>query len=251
MPVPEWSLSAHALIIASFALGDPDAIQNEDEFLMSLNRFNVMASRPRVKLILFISRQIVDHPMGHVLSAGTELKHRQNLGEGIDGQPEPEHLRGAAQPGAQLVQLQVRKMEMAEEALVQGVRVPACTGEPPRNRGLSKAEDPLGRGRVQPFGQRREHHSDLVRGGFQAIQRGVASGTEGAVASLTTERLDLLSTAMLAVPDKRMDVSVCDAKVRALRVRTGEALGVDPLGCSPSAFHLRPGTHRHGSRSHS
>ncbi len=49
------------VIIASFALGDPDAIQNEDEFLMSLNRFNVMASRPRVKLILFISRQIVDH----------------------------------------------------------------------------------------------------------------------------------------------------------------------------------------------
>jgi len=33
------------VIIASFALGDPDAIQDEDEFLMSLNRFNVMASR--------------------------------------------------------------------------------------------------------------------------------------------------------------------------------------------------------------
>jgi superfamily I DNA and/or RNA helicase len=31
------------VIIASFALGDQDAIQDEDEFLMSLNRFNVMA----------------------------------------------------------------------------------------------------------------------------------------------------------------------------------------------------------------
>ena len=31
---------------------------------MSLNRFNVMASRPRVKLILFVSRQIVDHLSG-------------------------------------------------------------------------------------------------------------------------------------------------------------------------------------------
>lgn len=49
------------IIIASFALGDPDAIQNEDEFLMSLNRFNVMASRARAKLILFVSRQVVDH----------------------------------------------------------------------------------------------------------------------------------------------------------------------------------------------
>ncbi len=86
--------------------------------------------------------------MSHVLCAGTKLKHRQNLREGIDGQPEPEHLRGTAQLRAQLVQLEVPEMEMAEEALVQGVRVPACTSEPPRNRGLSKAEDPLGGGRV-------------------------------------------------------------------------------------------------------
>jgi DNA replication ATP-dependent helicase Dna2 len=49
------------VMIASFALGDPDAIQEEDEFLMSLNRFNVMASRARAKLILFVSRQVVDH----------------------------------------------------------------------------------------------------------------------------------------------------------------------------------------------
>ena len=31
---------------------------------------------------------------------------------------------------------------MAEDALVQGVRVPACTSEPSRHRGLLKAEDP-------------------------------------------------------------------------------------------------------------
>jgi DNA replication ATP-dependent helicase/nuclease Dna2 len=49
------------VIVASFALGDPDAIQNEDEFLMSLNRFNVMASRARAKLIVLVSRQVVDH----------------------------------------------------------------------------------------------------------------------------------------------------------------------------------------------
>ncbi len=54
------------VIIASFAIGDPDAIQNEDEFLMSLNRFNVMASRPRTKLIVFVSREIVDHLSGEI-----------------------------------------------------------------------------------------------------------------------------------------------------------------------------------------
>lgn len=49
------------VIIASYALGDPDAIADEDEFLMSLNRFNVMASRPRAKLIVLVSREVVDH----------------------------------------------------------------------------------------------------------------------------------------------------------------------------------------------
>ncbi len=52
------------VIIASYALGDPDAIADEDEFLMSLNRFNVMASRPRAKLIVLVSREIVDHLSG-------------------------------------------------------------------------------------------------------------------------------------------------------------------------------------------
>ncbi len=49
------------IIIASFSLGDPDAIFNEEEFLMSLNRFNVMASRARAKLIVFVSQEVVDH----------------------------------------------------------------------------------------------------------------------------------------------------------------------------------------------
>jgi hypothetical protein len=49
------------VILATFALGDPDAISDEDQFLMSLNRFNVMASRTRAKLIVFVSQEIVDH----------------------------------------------------------------------------------------------------------------------------------------------------------------------------------------------
>ena len=49
------------VIIASFALGDPDQIEDEEEFLMRLNRFNVMASRARAKLVVLVSRQVVDH----------------------------------------------------------------------------------------------------------------------------------------------------------------------------------------------
>jgi hypothetical protein len=188
--------------------------------------------------------QGVNDRMGHVLRAGTELKHRQNLGTGIEGQPEPQHLGGAAQSGANFVQLQVRKMQVAEGVLMQELSVPACTSEPPGNRGVSKAENPLGRGRVEPFGQRREHDGDLLRGGFQPVQRRVASRTEGGVALLAAKRLDALSAAMLAIPNQSMPSSISVAKVRALPVRTGEPFGVDPLGGSPSAFYLRPRTYR-------
>jgi hypothetical protein len=73
----------------------------------------------------------------------------------------------------------------------------------------------------------------------------VASSTERGAAGLTTERLDPLSMTMLPIPDESMDVSVCDPEVRTLVIRTGEAVGVYPLGCSSSAFHLTPGTYRH------
>jgi DNA replication ATP-dependent helicase Dna2 len=49
------------IMLATFALGDPDAISDEDEFLLSLNRFNVMTSRARAKLIVFVSQEVVDH----------------------------------------------------------------------------------------------------------------------------------------------------------------------------------------------
>ncbi|TMD44115.1 MAG: hypothetical protein E6I90_10015 [Chloroflexi bacterium] len=188
--------------------------------------------------------QNVDDRMRHVLRAGTQLEHRQNLGAGIDDQPQPQNLLGAAQPGAQLVQLEVREMQMAEDALVQGVRVPACSSEPSRHRGLSKAKDPLCGGKVEPFGQSREHHGDLLRGRFQAIQGGVASSAQRGAARLTAKGLDLLGTAMLAIADQRVDLGIGDAKVPALRVGTGVALRVDAFGSPSATFHFTPGTHR-------
>ena len=89
--------------------------------------------------------QGMNDAMGHVLGARTELEHGKNFRTGVDGQPEPQHLRMAAEPGSQFIQLKMREVEMAEEALVQGVRVPARTREPPRHRGLSKALRPARR----------------------------------------------------------------------------------------------------------
>jgi hypothetical protein len=62
--------------------------------------------------------QGVDKLMCHVLRAGTQLEHGQNFGARINGQPQPEHLFGSAQPGSQFVQLQMRELEVAEKVRV-------------------------------------------------------------------------------------------------------------------------------------
>ena len=115
---------------------------------------------------------------------------------------------------------------------------------------MSVAEDPLGGGSIQSFGQRRQHHSDLVRGRFQTVQGGMAPSAERGAAGLAAKGLDVLGLAMLAIPNQRVDLSIGDAEVGALRVGTGEAFGVDPLGRSPAAFDLAPRAHRHRSKSH-
>lgn len=61
--------------------------------------------------------------MGHGLCPGAELKHRQNLGTGIDGEPEPLDLLGVAQPGAQFVQLEMGGAGCESSARAGPVRV--------------------------------------------------------------------------------------------------------------------------------
>ena len=162
----------------------------------------------------------------------------------IDGQPQPQDLFGVVQPGAQFVQLDIRKLEMTEKMLVEALSVLPCAGQPGDDRRLTVAEDPLGGGRVQAFGQSRQDHGDLVRGSLQPVQWGVAPGTERGVAGLTTKRLDPLCRTMLAISDERVDVSIGDPEVCALLIGTSKALGVHSLGYSPPAFHFMPGPNR-------
>src|SRR5215472_12551584 len=91
--------------------------------------------------------------MGHVLGARTELEHGKNFRTGVDDQPQPQHLRMAAEPGSQFIQLEIGKLEMTENVVVQGLSMRARASQPGGDRRLSKAEDPRGRGSVQPFGQ--------------------------------------------------------------------------------------------------
>src|SRR5512135_678839 len=137
---------------------------------------------------------------------------------------------------------------MAEGPLVQGLGMLASASQPGGDRGWSKAEDPRGRRRIQSFSQRREHHGDLLRGCFQAVQRRVASSAERGAARLATKRLDRFSAAMSAIPNERMEGSVGVAEVGALPVGTSKPFSVDAFGGSPPTFHLAPRAYRTRSR---
>src|SRR6266849_6879914 len=126
---------------------------------------------------------------------------------------------------------------------MEDLSMPACTSEPSSDCGLTIAEDPFGSGSIQSFGQRRQHHCDLLRGCFQTVQGGMAPSTERGAARLAAKGLDELGTAMLAVPNQRVDLIIGNADIGALLVGTGEACGVYSLRCSPSAFHLTPWTY--------
>ena len=58
------------------------------------------------------------------------------------------HVLRAAQSGTQFIQLEVRELEMGEDALMQGLCMPASAREPGGDGGLPLAENPFGRGRV-------------------------------------------------------------------------------------------------------
>ena len=59
--VEKYQGGERQVMIASFSVGDPDVVAQEEEFLLGLNRFNVMASRARAKLIVLVSDQLLDH----------------------------------------------------------------------------------------------------------------------------------------------------------------------------------------------
>ncbi|MEO0855579.1 MAG: AAA domain-containing protein [Bacteroidota bacterium] len=76
------------VIVASFGLGDPDLIEAEDEFLYSLTRFNVMASRARAKLIVLTTRTLVDH-LSNDADVLNESRLLKGFAEGFCRDPRP------------------------------------------------------------------------------------------------------------------------------------------------------------------
>jgi hypothetical protein len=68
----------------------------------------------------------MEDAMGHVLCSWTEVEDGKKLCTWVDGQPQPQDVFVAAQPGAQFVQLDIGKLEMTEKVLVEAFSVLPC-----------------------------------------------------------------------------------------------------------------------------
>jgi len=98
----------------------------------------------------------------HVLGTWTELKRRDEFGNGVKGDPHPQVVGLVAQGGEESVQLEMAEGQVPEKAGVNLSALFARPGEPEANRHLGMLEEQAGIGdrQTQVDGQ-----EDLRRGG--------------------------------------------------------------------------------------
>jgi hypothetical protein len=120
--------------------------------------------------------QGVNNHMRHVLRARTQVEDRNGLRQGIGCQPQPQHLRGAAEPCSQFIQLQVRELEVEERVLVQRLSVLPSTSQPGGDGSMAVAEDPLSGREIQPTSRGQSAPRRLAGRGFSNGREGYAVG---------------------------------------------------------------------------
>jgi hypothetical protein len=49
------------IILASYSVGNPDYINSEENFILNLNRFNVMISRAKAKVFVLLTQELLNH----------------------------------------------------------------------------------------------------------------------------------------------------------------------------------------------
>jgi hypothetical protein len=124
--------------------------------------------------------EVMDDRICSILGARSQMEGGNQFGDGIDGQPEPQHLHPPAEPGTDLVQLQMRQPKAAAEVVVHRCAVLPGARQPGHKGALAMAEHAHSGGHREPFGERGQHLSNAVGRGFQAIEWRHPEGTRAA-----------------------------------------------------------------------
>jgi hypothetical protein len=120
------------------------------------------------------------------------MQYRNEFGDHLDRQPHPQDLCLSAEPGADLVLVDVRQLKILEEVVVHCGAVLAGPREPGGDRGLAMPEHPYGSGDIESFRQGRQHLRNPLGRGFKSIQRRIAASTKGGATGLAAQGLSAL-----------------------------------------------------------
>jgi hypothetical protein len=177
------------------------------------------------------------------------MQHRDQLAQGIDRQPQPQCVGAVRQARSELVELDVRQVELPQDAVVKRRAVFTRPRQPAGNRRVRVAEDPRrGRDR-QPLCQCCQDFATALGGGFQTVEWRIATRAKGGPTRLAAQGLDALAREVRAISDQGVDLRVGQAIVLTGAIGAGKPLCGDALGCAAAAFALTPGRHRWTGRS--
>ena len=131
--------------------------------------------------------QLMDQVVSQFLSAWAEGERWDELGRGLQGDPQPQVVSGLTGGGEEFVELEMSESQAVTEVSVQVLGMKPSSCQPQALSRLANAEDALqGVGR-DAFGEQAEDEADDVRGRTEAIEGGVAPDREFVVAGLTAQ----------------------------------------------------------------
>src|SRR5262249_993538 len=154
--------------------------------------------------------------------ARSQMQHRDDFTDRIDGHPEPEYLSTVAEPGTQFIELDVRQVQALENAVVEHGSVLPSSSQPGGDCGVALAKDPYRRRDIHPFCERSQHLRKTLGCGFEAVQWRISSCAGGGAAGLAAQGLDAFGLPVYAIADQRVDLCIGDTIVSTRTVRTGE-----------------------------
>ncbi len=182
------------------------------------------------------------------LGAQSHVHRRNHFGFGIIRDPDPDFRAFVAQGGAEIIQLHLDRVQVAEQVSMQALGVCPGTYSPGGAGELAVTEGVNGPTNGQPFGQGREHQGDSNGRGLEAIKRCVAAHRELALTVLTEQDSDGLVLAVLAVTDQGMVLAIGIVVIKTIWIGAGKAVGIDALGCTAPALDLVSGRHGRDGR---
>ncbi len=144
---------------------------------------------------------------GILVLAKAEMKRGQDLGNRVNGEPQP-HAADLADSAEEFIHLDEGQEQVMEEALMQARAVIAGTFQPAGDSSLSMAGAAHEDGNITTFSQEHQDQDDPLFSNLEAVERRISAGGKGLPARLTFPILNGIEQPSFAIPDKGMELVI-------------------------------------------